>query len=268
MGISIFTFSVKPIRFDDLFSGVLEGCGIREWLGENPSKRYRCLTDGSEQLWAYGEPGGLLDCFDWDPAGRIFRVVEEIFETDLYTIPCGCDWDESESWSFQSWLDKFTERACHLSQPLCAEILSLCWQQPDGAWGTPSQTESVNLREELAGYIAAYCFWEDEPRPRSLQDTERYIVKVSTSSSQFVPRFPLDWNPRVTAGKPVWVGRIGDETGKDEFLVSWMDTNGQARRALEEWALAADERFLNRHRHLNMKLRPPVNRRNTDKRRR
>ena len=236
---SLEQFSVNPIRFDDLFSGALEPFGIREHVHEYTSDRYRCLTDGEEELWAWGSPGGLLDSFEPNHGRTIGMAIEEAFGTDLYSIFVPLDGCGTPA---ESWLPTFKERAERLSLPLYADILARCWKGAE-------DLASPDLRDRLAAHINEHCSWEREERPRSLEDTARYMLTVTTTSSEFVPRFHLDWKPAVRGGMPMWVHRIVSEIEKDEFLVSWLDEDGRARRLLQEWADAADERFLKRHRH-------------------
>jgi len=89
----------KKVNFEELFDGRLEKFGIRENSNEGmTSDNCRCLTDGNNFLWIYGDifvtsftryaPNGA--------PGKILAAMAETFETEIYSEY------EPQYWGFET----------------------------------------------------------------------------------------------------------------------------------------------------------------------
>ena len=52
-----------PIRMADLFDGRLESLGVHEHHSKEATPNSKCLSDGRNFLWVYGNEEGLVDSF-------------------------------------------------------------------------------------------------------------------------------------------------------------------------------------------------------------
>ncbi len=85
------------ILIKDLFDGRLESFGIREAITDETTSTARCLTDGRNQLWVYGnEEVDIVRRPGFASMGKILAVIAEIFETYFYSE------HEPEFWGFES----------------------------------------------------------------------------------------------------------------------------------------------------------------------
>lgn len=77
---------LTPVRFADLFDGRLERFGVTESVRKGTTDTDRCLTDGNNYLWAFGDADGPAHFTRWAPngaPGRILSAVEEAFDTRI-----------------------------------------------------------------------------------------------------------------------------------------------------------------------------------------
>jgi len=51
---------LTPIRMADLFDGRLKDVGVREHHSKEATANQKCLTDGRNFLWIYGDEKGLV----------------------------------------------------------------------------------------------------------------------------------------------------------------------------------------------------------------
>ena len=51
---------ITPVRMADLFDGRLNRVGVHEHQSENATANCRCLTDGRNFLWVYGNNDGMV----------------------------------------------------------------------------------------------------------------------------------------------------------------------------------------------------------------
>ena len=78
---------LTPIRMADLFDGRLEKLGVQEQHSDEATPNSKCLTDGRNFLWFYGNEEGLASAFtrygDNAPQ-RILRAISQEFNVKLY----------------------------------------------------------------------------------------------------------------------------------------------------------------------------------------
>src|SRR5262249_46538054 len=78
---------LDPIRMADLFDGRLESAGVHEKHSDGTTSNSRCLTDGRNFLWVYGDEEGIVSAFTrYSPNGapqRILRAIDDEFDTDI-----------------------------------------------------------------------------------------------------------------------------------------------------------------------------------------
>jgi len=54
---------LTPIRMADLFDGRLKDIGVHEHHSKEATANQKCLTDGRNFLWVYGDEKGLVSSF-------------------------------------------------------------------------------------------------------------------------------------------------------------------------------------------------------------
>jgi hypothetical protein len=101
---SISFASLEKIRITDLIDGRLEKFGVREHVHpEETNDQQKCLTDGRNCLWVYGEPDGLVSVmtrYAGNAPGKILGAIAEAFETKIVSKhdPRFWGFDTQEEW--------------------------------------------------------------------------------------------------------------------------------------------------------------------------
>ena len=100
------------INFEELFDGRLERFGIQEAIIEgSTSANNRCLTDGNNSLWIYGDEvvEGLIRYASNRNPEKILVAIEEAFDTDIFSEhqPQYWGFETEEEW-YGAW-DKMHE---------------------------------------------------------------------------------------------------------------------------------------------------------------
>ena len=93
----------ESIRMEDLFDGRLESYGITEHTEDGTtSAEKRCLTDGRNWIWVYGEKD--VDCLKrfgmMNAPGKILGAIADAFETEIFSEyePQFWGFDTAEEW--------------------------------------------------------------------------------------------------------------------------------------------------------------------------
>ena len=91
---------LAPIRMADLFDGRLKDFGVHEHDSKNATVKQKCLTDGRNFLWVYGdEKGSLVSCFSrygMNAPERILQAIGEAFVVDIVSEY------EPEFWGYET----------------------------------------------------------------------------------------------------------------------------------------------------------------------
>ncbi|MDZ7669793.1 MAG: hypothetical protein U5Q16_10365 [Gammaproteobacteria bacterium] len=85
---SVNTFHTdQKVDMTDLFCGRLEQYGIREEIADGTTESKRCLTDGHNFIWVYGDEMVERLTRPWSsgPPVGILRAIAEEFQTELYS---------------------------------------------------------------------------------------------------------------------------------------------------------------------------------------
>jgi len=91
--------TAKKIGLCDLFDGRLSRFGIVERDARDTTESRRCLTDGNNVLWAYGNDNGELSSltrYGWNAPGKILAAIVDIFDTAIYSE------HEPQYWGFET----------------------------------------------------------------------------------------------------------------------------------------------------------------------
>jgi hypothetical protein len=121
----------STVIFADVFDGRLERFGVREFVGEDTSDSWRCLTDGHNYLWAHADSDGKLENIRRSgptAPGRILGAIAESFETEIFSEyePQYWGFATEEEWD-QAWaeIDKKHEAEFH------ADIINFVKGEPN-----------------------------------------------------------------------------------------------------------------------------------------
>ena len=91
--------SQEKIKFSDIFDGRLERFDIREHATKETMETFRCLTDGRNFLWLYGDADGMLNHmsrYGANAVGKMLRALAEAFGTEIYSEY------EPQYWGFEN----------------------------------------------------------------------------------------------------------------------------------------------------------------------
>jgi hypothetical protein len=77
----------EEVKFEELFDGRLERVGIRDACAKDTTPTSRCLTDGNNYLWVYGdEVVEVMSRYGLgNVPGKILSAIAEIFDTDIFS---------------------------------------------------------------------------------------------------------------------------------------------------------------------------------------
>jgi hypothetical protein len=94
---------LTPIRMADLFDGRFENAGVHETQCEGTTSNSKCLTDGQNFLWVYGDGEGLVSCFCIYGANapqRILHAIDDAFGVDIVSEhePRFWGYETTEEW--------------------------------------------------------------------------------------------------------------------------------------------------------------------------
>jgi hypothetical protein len=91
---------LTPIRMADLFDGRLKDVGVHEHHSKEAMADEKCLTDGRNFLWVYGDEKGLVSTFArYRPNGapqHILRAISDAFDVDIVSEY------EPQFWGFET----------------------------------------------------------------------------------------------------------------------------------------------------------------------
>jgi hypothetical protein len=91
------------IRMADLFDGRLESAGVHEKDAEWTTSDSRCLTDGRNFLWVYGNEKGIVSWFcryGMNAPQFILQAIQNLFDVDIVSEhePPSWGYNTTEEW--------------------------------------------------------------------------------------------------------------------------------------------------------------------------
>jgi hypothetical protein len=90
---------VTAIRMADLFEGRLEDAGVHQHQSEEATANRKCLTDGRNFLWVYGNEEGFVSSFSrygMNAPRRILGAIADEFAVEIVSEY------EPEYWGFKT----------------------------------------------------------------------------------------------------------------------------------------------------------------------
>jgi len=91
------------------FDGALASFQVREEVTDRTTPNHRCLTDGSNWLWAYrGDDGSVagITRYGLNAPGKVLRAIADAFDVEIVSD------DEPQYWGFDTqekwdaWMEK------------------------------------------------------------------------------------------------------------------------------------------------------------------
>ena len=88
----------EKVTFEKLFDGRLELFGVHDACAKDTTPTRRCLTDGNNYLWVYGDEAveGMTRFGLMNAPGKILSAIEKAFSTDIFSEY------EPQFWGFET----------------------------------------------------------------------------------------------------------------------------------------------------------------------